>query len=182
VTFFLMLLNQLLLDLFLSIFSTFDMEVENMDVKKTFLLRDIEEEIYMKHLEVFAMKRMKEPICNLKKSLYGFKKNPRMWYQKFDTYILGLGFSRSKAYHCVYSKIVGDHFIYVVLYVDDNTPNPLSTFLRDGVLKLHFSSIISKPLLESTIIFCSSRDFQRLSPCSKLSSGSKVTSSQRFEL
>jgi hypothetical protein len=51
--------------------------------------------------------------------LYGLKQSPRMWYQKFDTYILGLGFSRSKVDHCVYSKLVGDHFIYVVLYVDD---------------------------------------------------------------
>ena len=42
-----------------------------------------------------------------------------MWYQKFDTYILGLGFVRSKADHCVYSKQVGDHFINIVLYVDD---------------------------------------------------------------
>ena len=42
-----------------------------------------------------------------------------MWYQKFDTYILGLIFVRSRADHCVYSKKVGNHFIYVVLYVDD---------------------------------------------------------------
>ena len=42
-----------------------------------------------------------------------------MWYQKFDTYILGLGFVRSKADHCVYSKQVGDHFINIVMYVDD---------------------------------------------------------------
>ena len=38
---------------------------------------------------------------------------------KFDTYILGLEFVRSKVDHCVYSKKVGNHFIYVVLYVDD---------------------------------------------------------------
>jgi hypothetical protein len=42
-----------------------------------------------------------------------------MWYQNFDTYILGLGFVRSRDDHCVYSKKVGNHFIYVVLYVDD---------------------------------------------------------------
>ena len=41
-----------------------------------------------------------------------------MWYQNFDTYILGLGFVRSKADHYVYSKQVGDHFINIVLYVD----------------------------------------------------------------
>jgi len=42
-----------------------------------------------------------------------------MCYKFFDTYILGLGFSRTKVDYYVYSKIVGDHFVYVVLYVDD---------------------------------------------------------------
>jgi phosphoribosyl-AMP cyclohydrolase len=42
-----------------------------------------------------------------------------MWYQKFDTYMLGLGFTRSKEDHCVYFKLIGDHLIYLVLYVDD---------------------------------------------------------------
>ena len=42
-----------------------------------------------------------------------------MWYQKFDIYIQGLGFARSKVDHCVYYKQVGEHFIFVVLYVDD---------------------------------------------------------------
>ena len=42
-----------------------------------------------------------------------------MWYQNFDTCILGLGFVRSKANHYVYSKHVGDHLFNIVLYVDD---------------------------------------------------------------
>jgi hypothetical protein len=46
------------------------------------------------------------------------KQSPRMWRQTFDTYILGLGFVRRRDDHCVYSKQVGNHFIYVVLYVD----------------------------------------------------------------
>ena len=58
-------------------------------------------------------------VCKLKKSLYGLKESARMWYQKFDRDILGLGFVRSKVDHCVYSKQVGDHFINIVLYVDD---------------------------------------------------------------
>jgi hypothetical protein len=65
------------------------------------------------------VKGNKELVCKLKKSLYGLKQSPRMWYQKFDTYILGLGFVRRRVDHCVYSKKVGNHFIYVVLYVDD---------------------------------------------------------------
>jgi hypothetical protein len=56
----------------------------------------------MKQLEGFAVKGKKELVCKLKKSLYGLKQYPRMWYQRFDTYILGLGFTRSKADHCVF--------------------------------------------------------------------------------
>jgi hypothetical protein len=37
----------------------------------------------------------------------------------FHSYMLGLGFTRSKEDHCVYSKLIGDHLIYLVLYVDD---------------------------------------------------------------
>jgi hypothetical protein len=103
----------------LSIVVAFDIEVEQMDVKTTFLHGDLEEEIYIKQPEGFVVKGKKELVCKLKKSLYGLKQSPRMWYQKFYTYILGLGFVRSRADHCVYSKQVGNHFIYVVLYVDD---------------------------------------------------------------
>jgi ATP-binding cassette subfamily B (MDR/TAP) protein 1 len=53
----------------------------------------------------------------MKKSLYGLKKSPRMWYQKFDSYILGLGFTKRKFDQCVYFKLVVDNLVYVVLYV-----------------------------------------------------------------
>jgi hypothetical protein len=42
-----------------------------------------------------------------------------MWYQNFVTYILSLGFVRSKAYHYIYSKEEGGCFIYVALHADD---------------------------------------------------------------
>jgi hypothetical protein len=60
------------------------------------------------------VKGKKELVCKLKKSLYGLKQSPRMWYQKFD-----IGFARRKEDHCVYFKLSGDHLIYLVLYVDD---------------------------------------------------------------
>ena len=90
-----------------------------MDVKTMILHRNLDEEIYMKQPEGFIVKGKKEQVCKLKKSLYSLKQSPRMWYQKFDTYIQGLRFVRSKADHCVYYKQVGKHFIYVVLYIDD---------------------------------------------------------------
>jgi hypothetical protein len=95
----------------LSVAAAFDFEIEQMDVKTTFLHGDLEEEIFMKQPEGYVVKGKKELVCKLKKSLYGLKQSPRMWYQKFDTYMLGLGFTRSKEDHCVYSKLIGDHFI-----------------------------------------------------------------------
>jgi hypothetical protein len=90
-----------------------------MDVKTPFVHGDLEEEIYMKQLEGYEVKGKKELVQKLKKSMYVLKQSPRMWYQKFDTYMLGLGFIRSKEDHCVYFKLIGVHLIYLVLYVDD---------------------------------------------------------------
>jgi len=88
-----------------------------MDVKTMLLHGDLEEEIYMKQPKGFSLKCKKELVCKLKESLYGLKQSPKTWYQKFDMYILGLVFVKSKASHCVYSKHVGSRFIYVVLYL-----------------------------------------------------------------
>jgi hypothetical protein len=73
----------------------------------------------MKQPEGFVVKGNKELVCKLKRSIYGLKQSPRMWYQNFDTYILSFGFVRNKVGHCVYSKEEGNDFIYVALYVDD---------------------------------------------------------------
>jgi hypothetical protein len=48
-----------------------------------------------------------------------YQETPRMWYQKFNIYILSFGFVRRKDVHFIYSNEEGGHFIYVALYVDD---------------------------------------------------------------
>ena len=88
-----------------------------MDVKTTFLRVELEEEIYMKKPRGFAVKGKKECVCRLKMSLYVLKQSPRMWYQKFDTFIRGLGFTIRKVEHCVCFKSIGDRVIYLVMYV-----------------------------------------------------------------
>ena len=133
----------------LSIAVAFDLEVEQMDVKTMFLHGDLEEEIYMKQPEGFIVKGKNELVCKLKKSLYGLKQSPRMWYQKFDTYILGLGFVRSKVDQCVYSKQMGDHFINIVLYFDDML---LIGNNKDVIneVKYHLSSKFGKKDIDAT--------------------------------
>ena len=61
-----------------SLVATFDLEVEQMDVKTTFLHGDLDEEIYMKQLEGFILMGKKELVCKLKKSLYDLKQSPRI--------------------------------------------------------------------------------------------------------
>ena len=58
-----------------------------MHVKTMFLHGDLDEEIYMKQPEGFIVEGKKELVCKLKKSLYGLKQSPRMWYWNFNTYI-----------------------------------------------------------------------------------------------
>jgi hypothetical protein len=103
----------------MSLATTFDPKIEQMDVKTMFLLGDLKEKIYMKRLEGFVVNGNKYLVWKLKRSLYGLNQSPRMWYQNFDTYILNLGFVRSKVDHCIYSKEEGGCFIYVSLYFDD---------------------------------------------------------------
>ena len=64
----------------LSIAVAYDLEIEQMDVKTTFLHGDLEEEIYMTQLEHYVVKGKSYLVCKLKKSLYGLKQSPRMWY------------------------------------------------------------------------------------------------------
>ena len=39
--------------------------------------------------------------------------------QKFDSYVVSLGFVRTKSDHCVYFKYGGDCFLVITLHVDD---------------------------------------------------------------
>jgi hypothetical protein len=57
----------------LSLVAIFDLEVEKMDVKTTFLHGDLDKDIYMKQLEGFTIKGKKELVYKLKKSLYSLK-------------------------------------------------------------------------------------------------------------
>lgn len=104
----------------LAMCATFDLHLEQLDVKTAFLHGDLEEEIYMLQPEGFAETEKENLVCRLNKSLYGLKQAPRCWYKRFDSYIMSLGYSRLSADPCTYFKRFGDEdFIILLLYVDD---------------------------------------------------------------
>lgn len=57
----------------MSLASTLDHNIEQMDVKIDFLHGDLEEEIYMKQPKGFTMKGEEELVNKLKMSLHGLK-------------------------------------------------------------------------------------------------------------
>jgi len=57
----------------LTIVVQFDLELEQIDVKITFLHGELEEEIYIKQPEGYNQKGKENNVCLLKKSLYGLK-------------------------------------------------------------------------------------------------------------
>ena len=93
-----------------------NMELEQLDVKVTFLHGELEETVYMQQPEGFV--KDKNKVCLLRKSLYGLKQSPRQWYECFDEYILHIGFTRSKFDSCVYIRFENDQALaYLLLYV-----------------------------------------------------------------
>ena len=90
-----------------------NLEVEQMDVKTTFLHSDLEEEIYME-------KGKEHLVCRLKKSLYGLKQAPRRWYRKFESFMTDQAYHKTQTNHCMFvKKFEGGDFLILLLYVDD---------------------------------------------------------------
>ncbi|KAL0401655.1 UNVERIFIED_CONTAM: Retrovirus-related Pol polyprotein from transposon TNT 1-94 [Sesamum latifolium] len=79
----------------LALVASWDLHLEQMDVKIMFLHGDLEEEIYMEQPDGFTQPGHEHLVCKLKISLYGLKQSPRQWYKRFDSYMLKIGYKRS---------------------------------------------------------------------------------------
>nr|GEV84704.1 retrovirus-related Pol polyprotein from transposon TNT 1-94 [Tanacetum cinerariifolium] len=94
-----------------------DYELEQLDVKTTFLHEILEEVIYMKQPPGYEQGNK---VCLLKKFLYGLKQSLRQWYKRFNEYMLNNEFKRSSYDNCVYYRhYAPSEYIYLLLYVDD---------------------------------------------------------------
>eukprot|EP00253_Pinus_taeda_P026134 PITA_26134 len=93
--------------------------LHQMDVKTAFLHDSIKEEVYVEKHEGFEIYDRKYHVCKLNKALYGLKQAPRAWYERIDSYLMKLGFTRSEADPNLYFKVEDDKPLILVLYVDD---------------------------------------------------------------
>jgi len=58
-------------------------------------------------------------VCRLKQALYGLKQAPHAWYTRIDSYLTGLGFTKSEENANIYHILVEGKLLIIVLYVDD---------------------------------------------------------------
>ena len=58
-------------------------------------------------------------VCRLKRSIYGLKQASRQWYLNFDKIVMSFGFIENKFDQCVYMKVNGSKYIFMVLYIND---------------------------------------------------------------
>ena len=90
-----------------------------MDVKTAFLNGDLYEEVYMQQPEGFIVDGKEDMVCRLKKSIHGLKQASRQWYLKSHDVVTSLGFEENIVDSCIYLKVYGRKFIFLILYVDD---------------------------------------------------------------
>src|SRR4051812_10013801 len=86
-----------------------------MDVKTTFLNRNLTEDMYMIHPEGFVDPSNADKVCKLQKSIYGLKQS----YIHFDEVVESFGFIKSDHDSCLYKKFSGSKVNFLILYVDD---------------------------------------------------------------
>ena len=93
-------------------------KIHQMDVKTTFLNGVVEEEVYVEQPLGFETHDRKSHVCKLK-ALYGLKQASRTWYGRMDSFLISLGFTKSKADSNLYYKVEEVNPVILLLYVDD---------------------------------------------------------------
>jgi hypothetical protein len=58
-------------------------------------------------------------VCKLNKTLYGLKKLSKAWYQRFDDYLVLIGFTKKSTNSNVYILKKDSSYMILGIYVDD---------------------------------------------------------------
>ena len=72
--------------------------VHQLDVKNAFLHGELQKLVYAEQPRGFVDATRPEYVCRLVKSLYGLKKAPRAWFQRFHDYVQSIGFTATSSW------------------------------------------------------------------------------------
>lgn len=119
----------------------YDLGISQLDIETAYLNGDIDTDIYMKIPELLhemlqrmirqekncdiskkahaMLEKLKErnPVCRLRKALYGLRQADRLWHAKLDEALRSIGLTPTESDPCVYVDIGKPTF--VLIYVDD---------------------------------------------------------------
>ena len=90
-----------------------------MDVKTAFLNGKLKEEVYVAQPPSFEDASHPDHVYYLDKALYGLKRAPRAWYDRFASFLLCHGCTRGSIDKTLFIKKVHKDILIVQVYVDD---------------------------------------------------------------
>ena len=105
--------------LFISLATTHNWDLYQLDIKNVFLHGDLQEEVYMEQPLGFVAQGEIGKVCRLQKSLYGLKQSPYAWFGKFSHAVEKFGLQKSKSDHSVFYRNSSSGIILLMVYVDD---------------------------------------------------------------
>ncbi|CAL1361098.1 unnamed protein product [Linum trigynum] len=106
--------------LFLAIVASQNWHIQQLDVNNAFLHGDLDQEVYMMLPPGYVPPPgLKNPVCRLKKSIYGLKQASRQWFTKLAEKLQSQGYIASKVDHSLFYKQSGSSYTCILVYVDD---------------------------------------------------------------
>jgi hypothetical protein len=111
------------------------LRVEQMDVNSAYLNGWMDTEVFMRQPPGYIDQAYPNRVCKLNKGLYGLKQAGRIWYEAVHSFIEELGFLRTTADPCVYTRTSPEGRVIVGLHVDDfvlaGQPCAIDTFRNE---------------------------------------------------
>jgi hypothetical protein len=126
--------------------------VHQINIKTTFLNRELEDEIYMTQHDGFVVKGQEDKVFKLQKSLYDLKQSPKQWHEKFDFTLISVGFSVNEVDRCVYYHHGGGQGVILFLYLDNILIFGTSLDMINEVKTFLCQSFDMKDLSEADVI------------------------------
>ena len=102
---------------FLAVAATSKWDIFQMNVKNTFLNRDLSEEVYMQPPLDLSVESNK--ICHFRRALYDLKQALWAWFAKFSFIISRLGYMASYYDSALFLRRTDKCIILLLLYMDD---------------------------------------------------------------
>ena len=96
-----------------------DLELHHLDVQTAFLHGDLDEELYLQQPQFFEDPSHPTHVCRLRKSIYGLKQSPRIWYHKLHSFLIKVGYHRLNNEPNIYIRKAKCNFVIIGVYVDD---------------------------------------------------------------